>query len=120
MNTIITQPVSTQRGETISIDGFLKVELKVGTILEAEDIEGSEKLIKLKVDLGEETPRQILAGVKQWYKPKYLIGKQVVVAANLESKTMMGLESRGMVLMAGDEPILLIPQKQVPAGTRIH
>ena len=54
----------------INFDDFAKIELKVGTVLEAEDLEGSEKLIKLKVDLGEESPRQILAGVKQWYKPK--------------------------------------------------
>lgn len=104
----------------ISFEDFTKLELKVGTILEAEDIEGSEKLIKLKIDLGEEKPRQILAGVKQWYRPEDLIGKQVVVVANLESRVMMGLESQGMVLMAGDEPVLLMPQKEVPPGTEIR
>lgn len=104
----------------ISFDDFSKIELKVGTILEAEEVEGSEKLIKLKVNLGEEEPRQILAGVKQWYSPADLTGKQVVVVANLEPRTMMGLESQGMVLMAGDEPVLLSPQKQVPPGTKIR
>lgn len=112
MNTIIAQ--------TISFDDFLKVELKIGTILEAEEVEGAEKLIKLKVDLGEETPRQILAGIKQWYSLDDLVGKQVVVVANLEPRKMMGLESQGMMLMAGDEPVLLMPQKEVPAGTKIR
>ena len=61
----------------ISFDDFAKVELKVGTVLEAEEVEGSERLIKLMVELGEEKPRQILAGVKQWYAPEDFIGKQV-------------------------------------------
>lgn len=104
----------------ITFDDFSKIELKVGTILEAEEVEGSEKLIKLKIDLGEEAPRQILAGVKQWYSPEDLTGKQVVVVANLEPRVMMGLESQGMVLMAGEEPVLLIPQKEVSPGTKIR
>lgn len=106
----------------ISFDDFSRVELKVGTILEAENIEESEKLIKCMVDLGEEVPRQILAGVKQWYKPEDLIGKQVVVAANLEPRTMMGLESQGMILAAdGDEgPVFLTISKEVPRGTKIR
>lgn len=104
----------------ISFEDFSKIELKVGTVLEAGEVEGSEKLIKLKVDLGEGSPRQILAGVKQWYPPEDLTGKQVVVVANLEPRIMMGLESQGMVLMAGDEPVLLVPQKQVPPGTKIR
>ncbi len=105
----------------ISFADFSKLELKVGTILEAEEVEGSKKLIKLRVDLGEEKPRQILAGVKQWYKPEDLTGKQVVVAANLEPRLMMGLESQGMVLAAGeDEPVLLMPQKELPSGAKIR
>lgn len=106
----------------ISINEFLKFELKVGTVLEAEEVEESEKLIKLKIDLGEETPRQILAGVKQWYKPKDFIGKQVVVVANLESRIMMGLESQGMMLAADTEdgPVFLTTSKKVPAGSKIR
>lgn len=105
----------------INFEQFSQIELKVGTILEAEEVEGSEKLIKLKVDLGEEKPRQILAGVKQWYKPKDFIGKQVIVVANLEPRTMMGLESQGMILAADTEdgPIFLTIPKQVPPGTKI-
>lgn len=113
----------------ITIDDFLKIELKVGTVLEAEEVEESEKLIKLKVDLGEAEPRQILAGVKQWYKAEEFVGKQVVIVANLEPKKMMGLESQGMMLAADpdsigadseDGPIFLTVPKKVPAGTQIR
>lgn len=105
----------------ISIDDLFKAELKVGTILEAEEVEGSEKLLKLKVDLGEEAPRQILSGVKQWYKPTDLVDKQVIVVANLEPRMMMGLESAGMVLAADsdDGPIFLTVDKTVASGSKI-
>lgn len=113
MNTNIVQ--------TISLEDFVKVELKVGTILEAEEVEGSEKLIKVKVDLGEEAPRQILAGVKQWYKSEDFIGKQVVVVANLEPRKMAGLKSEGMMLAADsdDGPVFLTVPKEVSPGTVI-
>lgn len=106
----------------MTIEDFLKVELRVGIVLEVEDVEESEKLLKLKVDLGEEEPRQILAGVKQWYKPKDFVGKQVVVVANLEPRIMMGLESQGMLLAADADgsPVFLKPSKKVPAGTKIR
>lgn len=106
----------------ITIDDFAKVELKVGTVLAAEEVIESEKLLKLKVDLGEKTPRQILAGVKQWYSPEDFMGKQVIIVANLEPKVMMGLESQGMMLAADSEdgPIFLSVPKEVPAGTKIR
>lgn len=106
----------------ISFDDFLKVELKVGTVMDAEDVEGSEKLIKLKVDLGEEEPRQILAGVRKWYSLKDLVGKQVVIVANLEPRKMMGLESEGMILAADSEdgPIFLTVFKHVAPGIKIR
>lgn len=105
----------------INIDDFEKVELKVGTILEAEAVEGSEKLIKLQVDLGEENPRQILSGIRKWYKPESLIGKQVLIVANLEPRMMMGLESQGMICAVGeDKPILLKPFKKVPNGAKVR
>ena len=105
----------------ITIDDFAKLEIKVGTILEAEEIPGSERLLKLKVDLGEETPRQILSGIKQWYKPEYLIGKQFVFITNLEPRKMMGLESQGMILCAGTDkkPVCLKPSLKVPNGAKI-
>ncbi|MBI2086261.1 methionine--tRNA ligase subunit beta [Candidatus Daviesbacteria bacterium] len=106
----------------ISIEEFARIELKVGTVIEAEDIEGSEKLLKLKVDLGEEQPRQVLAGVKQWYKPEDLKGKQVIVVANLEPRMMMGLESQGMMLAAScdDKPIFLTVPREVSPGSKIR
>lgn len=84
-------------------------------------MEGSEKLIKLKVDLGEEDTRQILAGVKQWYKPEDFAGKQVIVVANLEPRKMMGMESQGMMLAADSEdgPIFLTLPKKVAPGTKV-
>lgn len=105
----------------ITFDDFAKVELKVGTILEAEEVPGSEKLIKLMVDLAEEKPRQILAGIKKWYKPASLIGKQFIFVANLEPRMMMGLQSNGMLLAAdGEKPVPLKPSSKVPAGTKIR
>lgn len=106
----------------ITFEDFSKIELKIGTILEAEEVEESEKLIKCIVDLGEEKPRQILAGVKEWYKAEDLIGKQVVVAANLEPKMMMDLESQGMMLAADSEdgPVFLTVPKEVSPGTSIR
>ena len=106
----------------ISFDDFAKLELKVGTVLSAEEVEGSEKLIKLMVDLGEEEPRQILAGVKQWYSPKDFVGKQVMVVANLEPRMMMGLKSQGMMLAADSKegPVFLTVPKTVPPGTKIR
>lgn len=106
----------------ITFDDFSKVELKVGTIIEAQEVEESEKLIKCIVDLGEEKPRQILAGVKQWYKAEDLIGKQVVVVANLEPRMMMGLESSGMMLAADspDGPVFLTTSKEVSSGAKIR
>jgi methionyl-tRNA synthetase len=105
----------------INIDDFAKVELKVGTVVEAEEIEGSEKLLKLSVDLGEEQPRQILSGIKQWYSPTDLKGKQFIFVANLEPRKMMGLESQGMILAAsGEKPIPLILPEEVSPGTKIR
>lgn len=106
----------------ITIDDFAKLELKVGTVLEAEDVPEAEKLIKLKVDIGEDSPRQILAGIKKWYQSESLVGKQVVVVANLEPRVMLGYESQGMIMAAeGDKkPILLKPASKVHNGAKIR
>lgn len=104
-----------------TIDDFAKLEFKVGTVLEASDIEGSERLLKLIVDLGEENPRQILSGIKQWYAPEELVGKQFVFISNLEPRMMMGLESQGMILAAdGEKPVPLVPSEKVPNGSKIR
>lgn len=105
----------------ITINDFTKVELRVGTILEAEEVPGSEKLIKQIVDFGELGQRQVLSGIKQWYKPSQLVGKQFIYVVNLEPRKMMGMESQGMILATDTEkPIILKPSKKVPAGSKIR
>lgn len=104
----------------INIDDFKKVELKVAKVLSAEKIEGSDKLLKLQLDLGTEQ-RQILSGIAKHYQLEDLVGKQIVIISNLEPRQMMGLESQGMVLAAGDGEVvsLLTPDKDMPAGSSI-
>ena len=103
------------------IDDFKKVELKIANVISAERVEGSEKLLKLEVNLGEEK-RQIIAGIGKVYEPETLIGKQIVIVANLESRSLMGLESQGMVLAANAEsgPVLLVPDREIVPGTEIR
>lgn len=105
----------------ISFDEFSKTELKVGKVISAEPIEGSSKLLKLKVDFGLEN-RQILSGVAEWYKPEDLVNKNFVFVTNLLSRKMMGMESQGMILCAdfGGKAVCLSPVTDVPAGTVIH
>lgn len=104
--------------ETISYDEFKKVELRVAKVLAAEGVEGSDKLIKLQVSLGTEE-RQIIAGVGKVYVPEDLIGKEIIIVANLEPRKLMGLESQGMLLAADDmgKPVLLAPTSEVPPGS---
>lgn len=90
-------------GNTIEYDDFAKVELRVALVLSAERVAKSDKLLKLQVDAGDPAPRQILAGIAQHYAPEALVGKRVVIVANLKPRKLMGLESQGMVLAASDE-----------------
>ncbi len=96
---------------TITYDDFAKLDLRIGVILSAELIPDSKKLLKLTVDAGENDPRQVIAGIRKNYEdPSVLIGKQVVLLANLESKELAGITSHGMLLCAtgeGDLPVLL-------------
>jgi methionyl-tRNA synthetase len=104
----------------ISIDEFRKIELKVATIKSAEPHPNADKLMVLQVDLGSEQ-RQICAGIRNQYAPEELIGKQIVIVANLETAKLRGLESQGMLLAASDEArvILLMPEKSVPPGSKV-
>jgi len=104
----------------IDFNKFKEVELRVAKIISAEHVEGSEKLLKLQVSLGEEE-RQILAGIGKNHEPEELVGKQIIIVANLEPRMMMGLESRGMLLAASDEggPILLTTEKEVNSGADV-
>jgi methionyl-tRNA synthetase len=107
--------------DRIAIDRFKQVKLRVGTVRAAEPVPKSKKLLKLAVDLGDET-RTVVAGIALAYRPEDLVGKQVVVVANLEPATLMGVESQGMVLAASIDgtPVLLHPGQAVPAGTEVR
>jgi methionine--tRNA ligase beta chain len=104
----------------ISIEEFRKVELKVATIKGAEAHPNADKLVVLQVDLGSEQ-RQICAGIRNHYTPEELIGKQIIVVANLETAKLRGLESQGMLLAASDEGrvIILTPDKPVQSGSQV-
>jgi methionine--tRNA ligase beta chain len=103
----------------INIEDFSKIEIKIGKIISAEKVEGSEKLLKLMIDLGEETPRQILSGVaKTIPEPEKIVGAMVPILVNLAPRMMMGMESQGMMLCADDgQPVLLHPASPVSPGS---
>jgi len=106
----------------ITIDDFMKVHLKVARVLEAERVPKSKKLVRLQVDAGEATPRQILAGIAESYEPEALVGRSIVIVANLAPRMMMGMESNGMVLAAspdGGGAIVLNAEPAAP-GTRVR
>ena len=104
----------------ITIDEFRNVELKIATIKSAEPHPNADKLMVLQIDLGTEQ-RQILAGIRNHYTPEELIGRQIVVVANLEPAKLRGLESQGMLLAASDEGrvIILAPDKTVQPGAKV-
>jgi methionine--tRNA ligase beta chain len=106
----------------VTIDKFQELDIRIVKILEASRIENSEKLLKLTVDIGNET-RQILAGIGKSYAPEDLIDRTVVAIVNLEPRMMMGEESQGMILATGDEIeniSLLMSEKKVEPGARIR
>lgn len=104
----------------ITYDDFAKLDMRIGKITDCAEKEGSEKLLKLTVSFGEEGERTIFSGIKQWYTPEDLIGKQFLFIINLEPRKMMGEFSEGMILMAdGEKPIALIPQEEAPLGANI-
>jgi len=105
----------------ITIDQFFQTKLKIGTILEAVQIEGSDKLLKLQVELGEEKPRQIVAGIRAYYKPEELIDTQICVVSNLKPAKIFGNKSEGMLLAAKDKNSLTLirPQSKVSNGSAV-
>jgi len=107
--------------ETVIYEDFKKLDIRVGTIKEAEKIEKSDKLLKLMIDIGEEDLRQIVSGIAEYYTPKALIGRQLLVLINLEPKSLMGVESNGMILAANDQgiPVWISPEKHVKEGIAI-
>jgi len=114
------EPENKSKDNLITINDFARVKLKIGNVLKAERVEGSNKLIKLQVDSGEK--RQIVAGIGKSYTPEHLEGKKIVVVTNLKPAKLMGVESQGMILAATDgsgEPVILIPEKDVKEGALI-
>lgn len=105
----------------ITIDQFFETQLKIGTIIEAQEVPKSKKLLKLQVDVGEEKPRQIIAGIKEFYNAQDLIDTQACVVANLKPAKLMGMLSEGMLLAARDEDGLHLvrPEKSKKSGTKI-
>lgn len=105
----------------ITIDQFFQTSLKIGTVLNAQEVPKSSKLLKLQVDLGEETPRQIIAGIREYYSAESLIGTQVCVVANLKPAKLMGMLSEGMILAAKDsEGLCLVrPEKPRASGSSV-
>ena len=111
----------------MTIDEFKQCDLRAGKVLSAERVEGSDKLLKLMIDLGvaeDGTPdvRQILSGIGKAYAPEDMTGKMVVIIANLDPRMMMGMESRGMLLAAGSaegKPVILTTMGDVMPGARV-
>ena len=105
----------------VTFDDFKKLDLRIGKVLSASRVEGTEKLIKLELDLGSNT-RQIVAGMAEFLVPEDLEGKQVPILVNLEPRRFRGIESHGMVLAADVDgrPVLLHPEYEVPAGSIIR
>ncbi len=121
---LLSEPVKKEQTEEvniITIDKFFQTSLKVGTILEAEAVPKSSKLIKLQVDLGESEPRQIIAGIKEHYSPEDLINTQICVVANLKEAKIMGIKSQGMLLAAkvGKKLTLIRPETKIQNGASI-
>ena len=118
----MTDDPSPSAADTITIDDFLKVKLRVGRVLEAFVHPNADKLIVLKVDLGDEQ-RQICAGLRGFYEPEQLVGKNIVVVANLAPRMMRGLESQGMLLAASSDDhsqvIVLKPDADIAPGSSV-
>lgn len=109
-------------GERISIDEFMKIDLRVAQVVAAERVPNSRKLIKLQVDLGSEQ-RTLVAGIADAYEAASLIGRSIAMVANLKPAKLMGIESNGMILAASEEggrPVLVTLDQPVPPGTRVR
>src|SRR4051794_3241598 len=120
-------PASAQAGpapvsDLIAIDDFAKVDLRVGEVKSAEKVKGADKLLHLKIDIGEAEPRSIVAGIALAYQPEQLVGRKVVIVANLQPRKLRGLTSQGMIVAAsleGGSPVLAAFTEDVPFGARL-
>jgi methionyl-tRNA synthetase len=117
-----TVPPAAADSPKISIDDFTKVDLRVGLVLSAERVKGSDKLMHMKVDLGEPKARTIVAGIAEAYTPEQLVGRKVAIVANLQPRKLKGIESNGMVVAAsveGGKPVLAGFHEDIPVGARL-
>jgi len=105
----------------INFDDFKKLDIRIGKIISAEKVDGTEKLLRLEIDLGAER-RQIVAGIAETYLPDQIVGKEIPLLVNLEPRKIRGIESQGMILAADVEgkPVLLHPEKEVPPGSLVR
>ncbi len=106
----------------VTIEEFSKIELRVGTVTSVEPHPNADRLLVLKVDIGEEEDRQLVAGIRGHYSPQELVGRQIVVVANLQPAKLRGVESQGMLLAAsdGEQVIVLRPEKRTRAGSQVR
>jgi methionine--tRNA ligase beta chain len=105
----------------VTFDDFKKIDLRIGRIIEAEQLAGSKKLLKILVDFGSEK-RQAVAGLLQWYQPSELVGKKAVFLLNIQRRVMMGVESQCMILAAEDDQgtvTILQPDKEIVEGSKV-
>jgi methionyl-tRNA synthetase len=104
----------------ITIEQFKEIDLRVATVVAAEPVPGTDKLLRLEIDLGEER-RQLVAGIAQQYQPDDLVGRQIIVVVNLQPAVIRGVESQGMLLAAvfGEELSLITVDKEAPNGARV-
>jgi methionyl-tRNA synthetase len=108
--------------DKIPIDDFTKVDLRVGLVISAERVKGADKLMHMKVDIGEAQPRTIVAGIAEAYTPEALLNRKVVIVANLQPRKLRGIESNGMIVAAsveGGKPVLAGFLEDIPAGARL-
>ena len=116
------KPSSAPHTDRIPIDDFAKVDMRVGQVLSAEPVKGADKLLHMKIDIGEPLPRTIVAGIAEAYKPDQLIGRRVVIVANLQPRKLRGIQSDGMIVAAsleGGKPVLAGFLEDVPIGARL-
>ena len=121
INTPAAQTLVPAANEKISIDDFAKIELRVGLVKVAERVPKADKLLRLEIDIGTEV-RQVLAGIAEAYAPEALVGRKVVIVANLAPRKLRGMESNGMIVAAsleGGQPVLASFLEDVPVGARL-
>jgi methionyl-tRNA synthetase len=109
-------------GDKIAVDDFAKVDLRVGLVLFAERVKNSDKLLHMKVDIGEAEPRTIVAGIAEAYSPEQILNRKVVIVANLQPRKLKGIESNGMIVAAsveGGKPVLAGFHEEIPVGARL-